>query len=615
MMTVFQTIKQKIKKLPQSPGVYLMKNEEGLIIYVGKAKSLKNRVSQYFQNSRTQAVKVGAMVEHVADFDYIVTDTEFEALVLECNLIKLHQPHYNILLKDDKQYPFIRVTMKDPYPKLMLARKKKEDGSRYFGPYPGGTAVREIISQIQAVFLISTCRKKFPQDIGKERACLNYHIKKCMAPCQGTIGQQEYHQLFEEIIDFLEGNYEKVVKKLEMQMEAYAGELAFEKAAQCRDKIRYMQSVGRKQKVYVSDTVDRDIIAMADDGFKTCFLVLSVRTGKLMYKDGHIFPNEKVENRPQALQQFITSYYSQRENLPKQIVTEHEIEDAALVSQLLTGLAGKKVEVCQPKRGELVAMLKMARENAREELSHVVSQAEKQEKLLIDIQALLGLSKPPVRIESYDISNSKNDAMLGAMIVYTNGAKNKEEYRMFHIRSITSQDDYAATKEVIYRRLEKAEAGDARFLPLPDLLLLDGGRGHVNAVVQMLGELGVDIPVFGMVKDGRHRLRGLIGQEGEIGLRVTSPLFSFFGVLSEEVHRFALSCHHKAQKKNTHTSTLQKIPGVGEMRRKALLRHFGSLKKIEKASEDELLSVPSMNRVAASAVWQHFRDLEKENRG
>jgi excinuclease ABC subunit C len=611
-MEFSQKIKQKVAALPHSPGVYLMKDHTGEIIYVGKAKNLKNRVSQYFQSRHGHSLKVSAMVDRIEDFDYIVTDSEFEALVLECNLIKLHRPHYNILLKDDKQYPFIRVTMQEPYPKIMLARQKKEDGSRYFGPYPGAGAVREIIRQIQSIFMIATCKRKFPADIGRGRPCLNYHIKRCLAPCLGKVTQEEYHRLFEEIIQFLEGKYTAVTDELRRQMEIFAENMEFEKAARCRDKIRFVEQIGEKQKVYTPDGSDRDIVAQATDGIFTCFSILRVRSGKLIYKDSHIFQNLQIGDDTRALEQFIAGYYShQGGDIPPQIVTEPQIGDSVLLCKMLSELSGRRVEVRVPKRGELVKMLAMARENAKEELLHTATKAKKQELLLIGVAKVLGLSTPPGRIEAFDIANTKNDAIVGAMVVYKDGAKDKESYRRFGVRSISGQDDYAATKEVIYRRIAKGQEGDPGFLPMPDLILLDGGRGHVSSVGKMLEELGITIPLFGMVKDGRHHLRGLIGPEGELELSGGSPVFTLFGQISDEVHRFALDYHKKARAAGAKRSILAQIPGVGEKRRKALLAYFGSVKKIAQAKEEELCEVKSITPSVAREIRRYFEEVSK----
>lgn len=608
-MAFRQELMDKVHHLPLQPGVYIMKNREGDIIYIGKAKALKNRVSQYFQSGRGHSVKVQRMVENIWDFSYIVTDTEFEALVLECNLIKLHKPKYNILLKDDKAYPFIRIDTHCDYPRITMVRRKQKDGAKYYGPYPNGKVIRDTIDLLQKIFRIPTCSKKFPQDFGKTRPCLNYHIKRCMAPCQGNISPEEYQERFRQVISFIEGDCDSVAADLQNKMEQAAQRLEFEKAAQLRDSIRSISQLKGRQKVYIDKESDTDIIATYHSGGKVCITVLFIRFGKLLDKDYFIYPEQAFDE--EGLGAFVNQFYHEDAYIPREILVDEEIPDAALIAKRLHQLRGGAVNVRMPKRGELAALLEMARSNSRQELESVLTKEERVNKTLSDLQQQLGLPTLPRRIESYDISNTGDRDMVAGMVVWQDGQPAKSQYRRFRIQR-QGQDDYSAMKEVLYRRFAQLDEGNEKFAHRPDLILLDGGKGHLHAVLEMFRELGITVPVAGMVKDSRHRTRELVTQQGNVTIAQTPHLYTFIGNIQEEVHRYAISYHRSQRSKTSLGSVLEDIPGIGKVRREKLLKHFRGLKGIKQADMEQLREVLPEKQAAALYAQFHPQQTETE---
>lgn len=615
-----------LKNLPASPGVYLMHNKNDEVIYVGKAKVLKNRVRQYFQNSANHTPKVRAMVGNIAYFEYIVTDTEAEALALECNLIKKYKPKYNILLKDDKQYPYIKVTINEPYPKVLKTRILKKDGAKYYGPYVGPGTIKNTMDIIRKLFKPPQCHRKFPDDIGKGRPCLNYHINACFAPCTGKVGKDEYRQVYFEICRFLDGKSDGLLKELTEQMKEASANLQFEKAAELRDKIRAINEIESKQKIVNADKqADHDVIAIAkDDKFAFCE-VFFVRGGKIIGRESYKINNAESSQCTEILTDFVKQFYESVEYIPPEILTEYEIDDRDVIEEWLRMIKKKKVVITAPKRGEKHHLMEMVHKNAQTALdNHKVKILKEKEKntVLELLKDAAGLEKTPMRIEAFDISNIQGADNVGGMVVFENGKPEKRKYRRFKIKSFEGADDYAAMREVIYRRIQhgreeefliengKLNRHEAKFLPMPDLILLDGGKGHLSTVTELLEMIEVDIPCFGMVKDNRHRTRGLVGNDGEIELSPTGVVFKLLTYIQDEVHDTAIEYHRKLHGKIT--SELEEIPGIGEKRRKELLTKFGSVDKIKEAELDELADVEGMNQKAAEAVYTWFRKNKEE---
>ncbi len=614
-------LEQELKNLPENPGVYIMHNADGEIIYVGKAKILKNRVRQYFQKNSNHTPKVIAMVSNIAYFEYIVTDTETEALALECNLIKKHRPKYNILLKDDKHYPYIKVTINEPYPKLLKVRRLQKDGAKYYGPYVSGITLKNTMELIQKLFKPPVCRRKFPDDIRKGRPCLNYHINNCFAPCTGRVSKDEYRQVFYNICRFLDGNHKELVADLTEQMTKESKALNFEKAADLRDKIRAIKDLEEQQKVINTDKQDnRDVIALArEDGIAFCE-VFFIRQGKVIGHESYKIDNTIQSAENEILTDFVKQFYQSSEFIPEEILTEYEIDDLDIIEEWLRGIKKKKVTVQSPKIGEKRRMVEMVKKNAEIALGNykIKVMKEREKSTLLDsLQMLLQLKTRPNRIEAYDISNIQGSDNVGAMVVFENGRSAKRKYRLFKIKSFEGADDYAAMREVIYRRFrhaldeeEQIRKGeilrkDAKFLPLPDLILLDGGKGHLSTITELLEMIETDIPTFGMVKDDRHRTRGLISPDGEIGIAPTSPIFKLITHIQDEVHNAAITYHRKLHGKID--SELDKIIGIGEKRRKALLTTFKTVDKIKEATVDELMNVKEMDKKSAQSVYDYFR--------
>ena len=603
-----ETIAEKLKTLPDSPGVYIMRDADGTIIYVGKAKILKNRVRQYF-HGRDHAPKVAAMIEKIADFEYILTDTEFEALCLECNLIKKHKPRYNILLKDDKGYPFIRISA-DAFPRISLARKKENDGAQYFGPYPSSSVVYETIDVLRRIFHIQHCTKKFPEEIGRARPCLYHAMHRCLAPCAGTTSADEYKKIFLEIVRFLNGEHTRLIRDLEEKMEKAAENLEFEAAAAYRDKVDGIRRIARNQKV-ISGRKDADIFALRTEEDMAVFTVFFLRNGKLLgsrtYKEsGGLFPDAA-----ETLSDFIGAYYSREVEIPPFVYTSLRVPDAAVLEEWLREKRGKSISLHSPVRGELRKLCDMAEKNSAHTLETFkleLLRKTNRDKALSELSALLGMDTPPARIEAYDISNTGGSENVGSMIVFLNGKKAPGEYKRFKIKYIIGSNDYDCMKEVLQRRFLRFHDKDESFDTLPELLLVDGGLGHVHAAEEVLRLLDISVPVLGMVKDDHHHTRGLIRSDGEVGLVPGSAAFRLITLIQDEAHRFAIAYHRSLRSKKSFSGELDGIRGVGPKKKKALLSHFKSIQAIRAASPTTLMEAKGIDRQTAENIHDYFRD-------
>ena len=604
----FDELKEKAHALPLKPGVYIMQDAKNEVIYVGKAKALKNRVSQYFANLASHTEKTRAMVSQIDHFDVIVADSEFEALVLENSLIKRHQPRYNILLKDDKGYPYIRLTVKDPYPRFSLANRAAEDGARYFGPYGSRGATQNIVDALRVALKLPSCNRKFPRDIGKERPCLNYHMGQCDGYCRKEMDQSRYREAIDQAIRLLEGKFQEVGDELQAEMEQAAEELRFEKAAELRDRYRAIELLGKRQKVVAGSLADTDVVGFFQgEATKSCFVVLHFAGGDLAAKDWELIDTPMEEDTADILSALVRQYYAPRGQIPKQILLPCALEDEVPLMRLFSEQAGHRVELVTPQRGAKMDLIRLANKNAAEEVERWTTREERQSKLMELLGRMLGLETPPRRIESYDISNQGADDIVASMVVYVNAKPLKRDYRRFKLKDMDGPDDYASMDQVLRRRFQRYLDGDEKFADKPDLLLIDGGVNHANVAVRVLEELGLSIPVFGMVKDDRHRTRALVTPEGrEIGIQANQAVFSLIGQIQEETHRFAIEFHRQQQNQRVKGSVLDKIPGVGEKRRAELLRHFKSVKNIKAASLAELEEAVPKN--TARAVYQFFRE-------
>ena len=601
------TIEETVKNLPKNPGVYIMYDENDEVIYVGKAKNLKNRVSSYFRKNSSHTPKVSAMVSNVARFEYIIVETEFEALVLECNLIKQYMPYYNILLKDDKAYPYIKITVTDDFPKVLLCRKIKKDGEMYFGPYPNTRVINETIDLVKTVFNIRSCNRVLPRDIGKARPCLNYQIKKCSAPCAGIISREEYRGQIDKVIDFLNGKHSDVIGFLEKSMYEASSEMNFERAAKIRDKINSIRQIREKQKITSTNLNNKDVISIADIGVFACIMVLIVRDGKMLNREHFVVKKEPGETNQSLMTDFIKQRYSFTDFIPNKIVLETQSDDMELLEKWLCKRSGYKISLTVAVKGENKRLAEMSKNNALEILKlHILNMDEKKRKMdsmIYRVKETLGLKKPPMRIESYDISNISGADSVGVYVVFENGQPKRSRYRIFNIKSVTGPDDYESIRETLYRRLENGVL-DVSGFELPDLILIDGGKGHVKSAKEIVDFYKLDIPVFGLVKDDKHRTRGVTTENCEIGIKRTDPLFSFFTKIQDETHRFAVKSFHTKHKNSSLKSELLDIKGVGEAKKNKLLYEFKSIERIKNASVDELSK--AVDTKTANNIYDYF---------
>lgn len=613
---------EEINRLPLKPGVYLMRNKENDVIYVGKAKILKNRVTQYFRKNSNHTPKVLVMVSQVASFEYIITDSEREALALECNLIKKYKPKYNILLKDDKQYPYIKVSINEPYPRVMMTRKPADDGAKYFGPYMGKGTIKNTLDIIQTLFKPPTCKRRFPQDIKKGRPCLNYHINNCIAPCTGNISKEEYRKVFFEICRFLEGKYSDLVRDLTDEMMTASKNMQYERAAILRDRINSIREVADRQKITdASHNNDTDVISVALEDNIAFVETFFIRSGKVIGREHYKIDNVRGSSENEVITDFIKQFYAECDFIPNEILTEYEPLEKELLMTWLRDIKNRKVVITTPKIGEKAKLVAMVKINAEKALSNYkLNQLKIKENsgVLEMLKEMLKLDKIPSRIEAYDISNISGSDNVAAMTVFEYGRPVKRKYRQFKIKTVDGADDYASMREVIYRRFrhgmeeeEKIANGemnirDAKFLPYPDLILLDGGRGHLSTISELMEMIDNNTPIFGMVKNNKHRTRALVGEDGEVDISATPSVFKLITRIQDEVHDAAISYFRKVH--NQINSELTKIPGIGEKRRLALLTKYGNIDKIKEAQIDELVEVESMDQKSAENVYNYFRN-------
>ena len=608
-------IQEELKKLPGKPGVYLMHDEKDAIIYVGKAISLKNRVRQYFQSSRNKGAKIEQMVTHISRFEYIVTDSELEALVLECNLIKEHRPKYNTMLMDDKTYPFIKVTVNEPFPRVMMARRMKKDKAKYFGPYTSAGAVKDTIELIRKLYHIRSCNRSLPKDIGKERPCLNYHIHQCYAPCQGYISREEYRKSIDEVVRFLNGNYDPILKELEEKMLDASENLEFEKAIEYRELLASVQKIAQKQKITDTAGDDRDIIAMASEGEDAVVQVFFIRGGRLIGRDHFYLKIAENDTKSEILSSFIKQFYAGTPYIPAELMLPEEIEDQEIIEEWLTTRREHKVRLRIPKKGTKEKLVELAQKNAQMVLKNDKERLKREEGRTIgavkELEKILGLTGI-IRMEAYDISNTTGFDSVGSMVVYEHGKPKRNDYRKFKIKSVQGPDDYASMNEVLTRRFEHGlrerqdESETGGFQAFPDLIMMDGGRGQVNIALEVLEKLNLHIPVCGMVKDDNHRTRGLYFNNVELPIDRNSECFRLITRIQDEAHRFAITFHRQLRSKGQVHSILDDIPGVGPARRKDLMRSFENIEAIRNATVDDLKELPSMNEKSAQEVYKFF---------
>ena len=612
-------LQEELKKLPAKPGVYLMHDKKDAIIYVGKAVSLKNRVRQYFQASRKVSPKIEKMISQIDHFEYIITDSEVEALVLENNLIKEHRPKYNTMLKDDKTYPFIKATVYEEYPRLIYSREQRRDKCKYFGPFTSAGSARDMLDLVHKIYQIRTCNRVLPRDTGKERPCLNYHIKQCQAPCQGYVTPEQYQQNFSKALKLLEGDFSEVLEMLEAKMAKAVEELAFEEAASCRDLIASVKKVAVHQKVTDFGGVDRDVIAMAQTDLEAVIQVFFIREGKLIGRDHYHLKGIDGDAPEELVQSFIKQFYAGTPFIPRELMVEYELEEKDLISDWLSERRGGKVSILAPKKGQKERLVELAHKNAALVLTQDAEKLRREEERTLgamqEIADLLGMSEVK-RVESYDISNISGFQSVGSMVVFENGKPKRSDYRKFRIKTVQGPDDYASMEEVLGRRfrhgleerqqIDQGEKVTGGFTVFPDLIMMDGGKGQVNVAESVLRELGIVIPVCGMVKDDRHRTRGLYFQGSEIPVNTCSEGFNLMTRIQDEVHRFAIEYHRSLRSKVQVRSILDDIAGIGAKRRKQLMKRFVSLDAIKAASVEQLAEVESMNEQAAQNVYEFF---------
>ncbi|MCC5437484.1 excinuclease ABC subunit UvrC [Clostridium botulinum] len=615
-------LEYQLKNLPDKPGVYLMKNNLGEIIYVGKAKILKNRVRQYFQKSQKHSEKIKAMVKNIEEFEYIITDSEIEALILECNLIKKYRPKYNILLKDDKHYPFIKVTLAEDFPRVISTRKVTKDGSKYFGPYVDGSSVKDIIELIKKTFPIRTCKKNIVEGAKAIRPCLNYQIGLCKAPCAQYIKKSEYREIIDDVIKLLSGKHLDIVENFKLNMEKAAENLEFEKAAMLRDKINIIEKIGEKQKIILNNFDNEDYISLYSDGKDTCFQVFFLRNGKIVGREHFIIEDTFDTNSSTLISNFLKEFYGGTAYIPKTIYVPN-IEDEALLEQWLTLKKESKSTIKIPIKGEKKNILALVEKNAKTTLENFklkyLQEKALYDNVLKDLKNILRLQEEPIRIEAFDISNIQGFDSVGSMVVFEKGRAKPSDYRRFKINTVKGADDYKSMKEILTRRFQhglseiksiqdrKLEFSSGKFSVFPDLILMDGGKGQINIALEVLNTFNIDIPVCGMVKDNKHRTRGLIYNGEEIIINKYGSVMKFITRVQDEVHRFAISYHRSLRGKNSFHSLLDDIPNIGEKRKKDLLFNFKSIDNIKKATYEELLSIPSMDKKSAECVLEFFK--------
>ena len=601
-------IEEELKKLPSKPGVYLMHDERDAIIYVGKAISLKNRVRQYFQSSRNKGVKIEQMVTHIARFEYIITDSELEALVLECNLIKEHRPKYNTMLMDDKAYPFIKVTVQEDFPRVLFARQMYKDKAKYYGPYTSAAAVKDTIDLIHKLYGIRTCNRQLPKMQGKERPCLNYHIHQCPAPCQGYISKEEYGESVKKALHFLNGNYAPILKELEEKMQQAAEEMEFEKAIEYRELLGSVKKIAQKQKITNSDMEDKDVIAMAKDREDAVVQVFFIRDGRLIGRDHFFFFIAAEDKKEEILAAFVKQFYAGTPYIPREIMMQYEIGEAEVIESWLSERKGQKVHICVPKKGEKEKLVELAQKNAKMVLDQDKERIRREEGRTIgamkEIAGLLNLPEIS-RVEAYDISNISGFQTVGSMVVFEKGKPKRSDYRKFRIRGVQGADDYASMEEMLTRRLSHYET-------YPDLIMMDGGRGQVNIALKVMDAVGVHVPVCGMVKDDHHRTRGIYFNNVEIPIDRDSEGFRLVTRIQDEAHRFAIEYHRSLRSKEQVHSVLDDIKGIGPARRRALMKAFQTLDDLKAASEEELAQVEGMNSLSARQVYEFFH-VAKQN--
>ena len=614
-------LEEELKKLPAKPGVYIMHDKWDNIIYIGKAKILKNRVRQYFQSSRNKSAKIVQMVSHIQYFEYIITDSELEALVLECNLIKEHRPKYNTMLKDDKSYPFIKITVGEEYPRVLFARKMKHGAGKYFGPYTSAAAVKDTIELLCKLYKVRTCNRNLPKDEGKDRPCLNYHIGQCDAPCQGYVSGEEYRRRIDEVVAFLNGDYKKIMDRLTTQMQEASEKMEYEEAARYRDLLMSVKQVAQKQKITDTGGEDRDIVALAREHEDAVVQVFFIRNGRLIGRDHFYLRIAQGDENAEILSSFIKQFYAGTPYIPGELMLPVEPEEREILEAWLGEKRGHKVHFRIPKKGEKEKLVELAAKNAKMVLEKDKERIKREEGRTIgavkEIEKLLGLNNL-VRMEAYDISNTNGFASVGSMIVYERGKPKRNDYRKFHIKGVQGADDYASMREVLTRRfrhgLEEQKSGKelGSFNVFPDLIMMDGGKGQVNIALEVLDELHISIPVCGMVKDDHHRTRGLYYQNIEIPIDRNSEGFRLITRVQDEAHRFAIEFHRKLRSQGQVHSILDDIPGIGPARRKALMRTFASLDEIKNAEVEDLKKIPSMDEKSAKNVYNFFRGSEKE---
>lgn len=610
-------IEEELKKLPAKPGVYLMHDEKDEIIYVGKAISLKNRVRQYFQSSRNKGVKIEQMVTHIRRFEYIVTDSELEALVLECNLIKEHRPKYNTMLMDDKTYPFIKVTVQEPFPRIMMVRRQAKDKAKYFGPFTSSQAVKDIIDMVRKLYHLRSCSRNLPRDIGKERPCLYYHIKQCDAPCQGYISSEQYRESIDEVVKFLSGHYDGILKELEEKMMEASDQMEFEKAIEYRELIGSVKKISEKQKITDAGKTgeDRDVLAVAREAGDAVVQVFFIRGGRLIGRDHFYLRTDPDETKAEILTSFIKQFYAGTPYIPRELLLPYELAEADILMEWLTRRRGHKVTFTVPKKGEKEKLCELAQKNATMVLAkdkeHLIREANRTIGAVRELEEIIGVSGIR-RMEAFDISNTNGFASVGSMVVYEDGKPKRSDYRKFRIKGVVGADDYASMREVLTRRFthglkEKEEGKEfGSFTVFPDLILMDGGKGQVHIAEEVLEELHINIPVCGMVKDDRHRTRGLYYHDEELPIRTDSEAFKLITRVQDEAHRFAIEFHRKLRGQGQVHSILDDIPGVGPKRRKDLMKHFQSLDAIRKAEIEDLKKLPTMNEKSARDVYNFF---------